>query len=378
MANADTHERWMQRCLELAAQGAGSVSPNPMVGSVIVAADGTVLGEGYHTRYGALHAEREAVRAVEQRHGSEVWREATLYVNLEPCNHHGKTPPCTDIILEKGIPRVVVGMIDPFPRVAGSGIERLRTHGVDVHVGILEQTCKRFNEAFTQHIATGRPLVTLKMAQTLDGRIATQTGDSRWVSGRPERTRVHAWRAQLDGVLVGTQTALADDPALTVRHVGGRQPIRVVLDRQGILPSHLTLFSDDFAAYTLVLIGPGVTPAYGEALQQAGGRIVSVPLHNGHLDLEAALVYLGKAGGRDGHPMQSLLVEAGPGLATALFQQRLVDRFFVFIAPKLVGTGRPTLHDLGITRMRDAYTFAEYTWEVVGEGMLFRGYQHEL
>lgn len=368
-------EHWMAHCLALAAHGAGMVSPNPLVGSVIVDADERVLGEGYHTRYGALHAEREAIGAAEVKHGSAVLCDATLFVNLEPCNHHGKTPPCTDIILEKGIPRVVVGMVDPFPQVAGSGIARLRANGVEVRVGILEHACKRLNEAFTHHIATGRPLVTLKMAQTLDGRIATRTGDSQWVTGLPERTLVHQWRATLDGVLVGANTARTDNPALTVRHVEGRQPIRVVLDRTGDLPAHLNLFSDAFAAHTLALVGPAADPAYADRLQRAGGRLATVPIVEGHLDLVAVLTHLGQTGGLDGRPLQSLLVEAGPGLATALLRQDLVDRFFLFIAPKLVGDGYPTLYELSITQMREAQTFVRSEWENIGDSMLFRGYQ---
>jgi diaminohydroxyphosphoribosylaminopyrimidine deaminase/5-amino-6-(5-phosphoribosylamino)uracil reductase len=367
----------MHRCLNLARRGAGTVSPNPMVGAILVAPDGSVLGEGWHQQYGGPHAEVHAIHDAEAQYGAEALQDATLYVNLEPCSHHGKTPPCTDLIIEKRIPRVVVGMEDPFPAVGGQGIERLREHGVDVTVGVLEAHSKRLNEAFIHHVETGRPLVTLKMAQTLDGCIATRTGDSQWISGKAARTLVHQWRGELDGVLVGSGTAQADDPRLTVRHVDGRQPLRIVLDRIGALPADRTLFTDDHAHYTIAVVGEGHgMPGYAETLKDAGGHMLRIPeTEADHLNLKALLTRLGKDGGRSATPMQSLLVEAGPGLASALVRQNLVDRFFCFVAPKLIGDGLPSLHSLGIDRMADALTFAASTWETVGNDLLFRGYQ---
>ena len=374
------HRPWIERCLELAETGAGAVSPNPMVGAVVVGPDGTVLGEGAHEVYGGPHAEVQALRAAEDRHGADALRDATLYVNLEPCSHHGKTPPCTDLIVEKGVPRVVVGTIDPFPQAQGRGIRHLREQGVDVEVGVHESACRRFNEAFFHHVETGRPLVTLKVAQTLDGRVATRTGDSRWISGEAARTLVHEWRATLDGVLVGTGTARHDDPRLTVRHVEGRQPVRLVLDRTGTLPPDRTLFTDDCADRTIAVLGEDRDPpAYADGLTGAGGTLLRVPeTDDDHLDLRALLRRLGTDGGRAAAPLQSLLVEAGPGLATALFRQDLVDRFFCFVAPKVVGEGRPAVGDLGVTEMKHALTFAEQTWEAVGDDVLLRGYCREV
>jgi diaminohydroxyphosphoribosylaminopyrimidine deaminase/5-amino-6-(5-phosphoribosylamino)uracil reductase len=374
----------MRRCLKLARRGAGSVSPNPMVGAVLVADDGTVLGEGWHRSYGGPHAEANAIRDAEARHGREALQSATMYVNLEPCTHHGKTPPCTDLILRKGIPRLVVGMIDPFPAVKGRGIRRMREAGMDVEVGVLRTTCRRFNEAFLHHVDTGRPLVTLKVAQTLDGQVATATGDSRWISGKDARTRVHRWRSELDGVLVGSGTAQSDDPRLTVRHVDGRQPTRIVLDRTGSLPADRRLFTDDHVASTIAVLGEErERPPYADALEDAGGTILRVAEATGadgeaHLDLHALLQRLGKDGGRETEPMQSLLVEAGPGLATALLRHNLVDRYFCFVAPKLIGEGTPTVGDLGIASMNDALTFADATWETVGDDVLLRAYAHPL
>lgn len=365
----------MQRCLDLAACGAGHVSPNPMVGALLVAPDGLVLGEGWHQAYGGPHAEQYAVAEAEGRHGADALRQATLYVNLEPCNHHGKTPPCTNLILEKGIPRVVVGTMDPFLRGAGGGLARLRDRGVSVTVDVLGATCRRFNEAFLHHVATHRPLVTLKSAQTLCAHVATTTGDARWISGEAARHLTHQWRAELDGILVGSNTARKDDPALTVRHVEGRQPVRLVLDRTGRLPSHLAVFTDAFRRRTTAVVGEAADPAYADALLAGGGRLLRVPEADGHLDLDALLKQLGADGGRDALPMLSLLVEAGPGLATALLRQDLVDRFFLFVAPMLLGEGVPAVAGLGIERLADAFTFKETAWEQVGTDLLFRGYR---
>lgn len=372
--------RWMRRCLRLARRGAGAVSPNPMVGAVLVSPAGEVLGEGWHARYGGPHAERAAVADAVQRHGAAALRQATLYVNLEPCSHHGKTPPCADLVLEHGIPRVVVGMVDPFPAVAGSGVARLQAQGVAVRVGVEEAACRRLNEAFVHHLATGRPLVTLKLALTLDGQVATATGDSRWVTGPAARRRVHRWRATLDAVLVGRGTAACDDPALTVRHAPGRQPVRVVLDRPGTLSPQLQLFTDAWAARTLAVVAAEApTPAYAERLAAAGGRLWRLPLDDGgRLDLDALLRRLGREGAPDGRPLQSLLVEAGPGLATALLKQDLADRVFAFVAPRLLGQGTPAVGDLGLHRMADALTFAAHRWERVGADVLLRGYRRPL
>jgi diaminohydroxyphosphoribosylaminopyrimidine deaminase/5-amino-6-(5-phosphoribosylamino)uracil reductase len=397
-AGAGGWARWMRRCLDLAARGAGRVSPNPRVGAVVLGPDGAVLGEGWHRRYGGPHAEAFAIRAAEAAHGPDALRTATMVVNLEPCSHHGKTPPCADLIVRKGLRRVVVGMVDPFPAVAGRGLDRLRAHGVDVTVGVLENACRAANAAFVHHVQTGRPLVTLKTAQTLDGFVATTTGDARWVSGEAARARVHRWRAETDAVLVGAGTARADDPRLTVRHPDGDpphagdfprdaegawpQPRRLVLDRTGALPPTLRLFADAHAARTVAVVGAGrPDPPYAEALRAAGGRLLRLPETpdadgRPHLDLGALLDALGRPGTVGERPVQSLLVEAGPGLATALWHADLVDRYRCFVAPKLLGDGLPAQRGLGITQMADARTFATHAWEPLGDDLLFRATVH--
>lgn len=376
-------ERWMDHALALAVRGAGAVSPNPLVGAVLVGPDGEVWGEGWHGRYGGPHAEAWAVRDAERRGFSDRLNEATLVVTLEPCSHHGKTPPCVDLVLEKRIPRVVVAHEDPFPAVAGRGVARLREQGVEATVGVREREARRLNEAFLTHVRTGRPLVTLKTAATLDGQVATATGDSRWVTSPEARALVHRWRAETDAVLVGAGTARTDDPALTVRDVplaaGQRPPLRVVLDRAGTLPPTLRLFTDG-AAPTLAVVGPDARPPYAEALRQRGGGVLVVPKGDGHLALGPLLDRLGAGEGLPTgiRPVQSILVEAGPGLATALLGADLVDRVLWFVAPKLVGAGTPALGRLGIDRMADARTFAETMWEPVGPDILLRAHVRSL
>ena len=385
----------MDRALALAARGAGAVSPNPLVGAVLVAEDGeTVLGEGWHGRYGGPHAEVWAIRDADRRasgadaptgaasgargeKGAADLTRATLVVTLEPCSHYGKTPPCADLAIARGIPRVVVAHEDPFPEVAGRGIARLRAAGADVTVGVRERKARRLNEAFLTHVRTGRPLVTLKWALTLDGQVATAEGDSRWITSGAARALVHRWRAEADAVLVGAGTARADDPALTVREwplaEGQRQPLRVVLDREGALPPTLALFTDEHAAETVAVVSPEAAPAYAGDLAARGGRVLRVPLAGGHVDLGALLDALG-AGHSLERPVQSVLVEPGPGLATAFLRGGLADRLFAFVAPKVVGAGVPIAGDLGTERMADALVFEESAWETVGPDALLRGY----
>lgn len=370
----------MSRALALAARGAGAVSPNPLVGAVLLGPGGETWGEGWHGRYGGPHAEVWAVRDAERRGAGGRLAGATLVVTLEPCSHYGKTPPCADLVLDREIPRVVVAMEDPFPRVAGRGVRRLREAGVDVAVGVREREARRLNEAFVRHVTTGRPLVTLKTAATLDGQVATASGDSRWVTSPPARALVHRWRAEADAVLVGAGTARADDPALTVRDVpladGQRPPLRVALDRAGALPPTLRLFTDG-AAPTLAVVAEGAALAYADALRPPHGAVWEAPERDGHLDLGAVLDRLGVGEGlpEGVRPVQSVLVEAGPGLATALLRQDLADRVLWFVAPKVAGAGTPAVGGLGTERMADALAFVESSWEAVGPDVLLRGFR---
>jgi diaminohydroxyphosphoribosylaminopyrimidine deaminase/5-amino-6-(5-phosphoribosylamino)uracil reductase len=376
-------ERGLDLALRAAADGESVASPNPTVGAALIGPSGEVLAAAHTAPYGGPHAEVRALERAATAYGAEALRTATLYVTLEPCSHHGKTPPCAELIVERGIPRVVVGMRDPFPAVAGRGIRRLEAAGVEVLVGVREAACRRLHEAFVTRITEGRPLVTLKWAQTLDGAVATRGGSSQWISSVESRTLVHRWRAQADAVLVGAGTARHDDPTLTARHVplpGGRQqPLRIVLDRQGTLPSSLRLFSDEHAGRTVTVVAEGTLPSYKDALAGEGGRLLEIPeVETGgarHLDLRALLAALA-AGPADHRPVQSLLVEPGPGLTTAFVRQGLADRLCAFIAPKLIGDdGRRVVGPLGVELMADAHAFAESRWETVGSDVLLRAYR---
>ena len=372
-----TDDAAMARALALAARGAGAVSPNPLVGAVLLGPAGDVWGEGWHGRWGGPHAEVWAVHDAETRGFGARLAEAALVVTLEPCSHTGRTPPCADLVVARRVARVVVAHADPFPAVAGRGIARIRAAGIPVAVGLRDAEARRLNAAFLTHTATGRPLVTLKVAATLDGQVATASGDSRWVSGPEARRRVHGWRAGSDAVLVGAGTARADDPALTVRDAtlapGAAGPLRVVLDRAGTLPPALRLFSDDDAGRTLAVTAVGTRPAYAAALAAAGGAVWTVAESGGHLDIAALLDRLGAGTDDAGTPLpagtplvQSVLVEAGPGLATALLRGGFVDRLQWFVAPKLVGAGLPAVRALGVAAMADALAFEGATWETVG------------
>lgn len=235
----------MSRCIKLAQHGAANVSPNPMVGCVIVHND-KIIGEGYHEKYGEAHAEVNAINSVQN---PELLRESTLYVSLEPCSHHGKTPPCSDLIVEKQIPKVVIGTIDPFAEVAGNGIEKLKKNGIDVQLGILEKECRDLNRRFFTFHQKQRPYIILKWAQTRDGfididRESNNYGEPTWITGEEALIKVHKMRAIEDAILVGTETAKKDNPSLTVRHVQGKNPLRIVLDQKLTLPKYLNLFDN--------------------------------------------------------------------------------------------------------------------------------------
>lgn len=347
-------EAFMARALELAARGMGWTSPNPLVGAVIVK-NGRVVGEGWHTAYGQPHAEREALAAC-----SENTAGGTIYVTLEPCCHWGKTPPCTSGILEAGIARVVVGALDPNPLVAGRGCALLREAGLTVDVGIMEKECQHLNEAFFHFITTGRPLVVMKYAMTLDGKVATRTGASRWITGPEARARVHRDRHRFGAIMVGIGTALADNPALTCRLEGGpwRQPLRVVVDSHARLPLDAELVRGARTMPTLVAVAaesqadatrdhrPSTAPtgtsshegceARAErlaALRRAGCSVwVSPPTDNkAAVNLPALLDHLGSLG------VDSVLVEGGPTLHGALADEGLVNRVQAYVAPKLFG-----------------------------------------
>ncbi len=323
---------WMQQALELAERGRGAVEPNPLVGAVIVR-QGQVVGEGWHQRYGQAHAE---VNALAQ--AGELARGATLYVTLEPCCHHGKTPPCTDAVLRAGIGRVVAAMADPFPAVSGQGAEILRAAGLIVELGLCEAEARRLNAPYLKLLATGRPYVHAKWAMTLDGKIATRQGDSKWISSEASRRRVHELRGRMDAILVGSGTALADDPQLTARPDFGaagkpagvpRTATRIVLDSRCRLPTGSILVRTAREIPTLIVTASDVAADRRRALEALGCEVV--PLLEGRASIPALLAELGR------RRMTNVLVEGGSSVLGSFLDAGAIDEAHVFIAPRLAG-----------------------------------------
>lgn len=353
--------RYMKLALRLAARAEGRTSPNPMVGTVIVK-DGRVLATGYHHRAGLAHAEVDALGKVAGRAAG-----ATLYVNLEPCNHRGRTPPCTDALLASGLARVVIGMIDPNPLVNGQGSDRLRKAGMVVDVGCLGDEARRLNAGFISVIERGRPFVTLKLAATADGHTATRTGHSRWITGEASRKLVHAWRARADAVLIGVGTALKDEPALTVRDVRGRDPLRVVVDSHARLSPRARLLREGTSP-VLVAVTRAAPAKKVAALQGAGAEVLMIPARGRRVVLEKLLRELARRG------VNHVLCEGGATLAGALVVAGLVDKLALFYAPKLLVGGAPLLAGAGVRTMDAALALQGTTVRRVGEDFLLEAY----
>ncbi len=359
----------MRRALELARRGAGRTSPNPMVGAVITDAKGQVIGEGWHREVGGPHAEVEAFASVEQ--GADL-SEATLYVTLEPCAHAGRTPPCTDAVISSGIRRVVVAMRDPYPLVNGRGNKRLREAGIEVVVGVLEAEAARLNETWLHFVRTGRPFVTVKVAQSLDGYIALPEGESKWITGELARQEVHRLRAGADAILVGTRTALQDDPSLTVRHgVIGRTPLRVVLDRRLELPTTLKVFSDDEPERTILMIGEDFAddPKVDE-LRMMGITVEALPVEGNRDNLQLDQV-VDRLGARK---ITSLLVEGGAAVIDTMIADNLVNKLIIFLGPKLLGHGIKSFRKLAVPTLADARLVNIRRAEMIGEDVIVEGY----
>lgn len=340
-------EHAMRRALKRARLQEGRTHPNPTVGAVVVRGD-RLLASGVTGVAGGPHAEIVALDAARRRHGARSLRGATLAVTLEPCHHHGRTAPCTEALRDACLARVWVGHRDPNPAVSGRGVRALRRSGIEVQVGVLEEECRWLHRGFVSVQERERPWVALKLAATLDGRIATRRGESRWITGPEARAHVHQLRSRVDAVMVGSATARSDDPALTVRRDGKRVhcPIRVLVDSRLEVPARRRLFRDRDAARTWVLAGRATSARRRAAREERGARVLPVEMKGGHVDLEAALRTLAWEG------LTSILVEGGGGLAAALLRAGLVDELHWYAAPSLLGAdGRPALAPLGIGRL---------------------------
>lgn len=352
-------QEMMQRCLMLARRASGQTAPNPLVGSVIVQ-NGRLIGEGFHPRAGEPHAEVFALRAT-----TEPTQGATLYVNLEPCSHYGRTPPCADAIIQAGVARVVVGMVDPNPQVAGRGIERLQAAGIEVTVGIEERACQELNEGFTHCMRYQRPFGILKYAMTLDGKIATTTGQSAWITSPPARAWVHQLRSTCDAVIVGGNTVRKDDPLLT-SHGQGHNPLRVVMSRSLDLPLAAQLWQTSVVP-TLILTGQTASGSMVRQLEQQGVEVLPLP----ELTPAAAMQVLYQRN------CLSVLWECGGTLAAQAIADGAVQKVFAFIAPKIIGGGSQApspIGDLGITQMSQAFVLEHLSVQTIGPDYLITGY----
>lgn len=332
-----TDALYMKKALALAGKGGGWTSPNPMVGAVIVK-DGKIIGEGYHKRYGENHAEIDAINSA-----SLSIEGATFYITLEPCAHYGKTPPCVEKIVELKPSRVVIGTTDPNPVVSGRGIEILKSSGIEIKTGVLEEECVRLNEKYFKYITTGIPFITLKYAQTIDGRIASSTGHSKWISSDASLRFAHKLRSHHDGIMVGVGTVLADNPELTVRLVRGRNPTRIVLDPHLKIPLDARILRNQRDSKTIVLYSHRHNESKLLLLEKAGIETIMVPEHDeDRINLNECLIELGK------RKISSILVEGGSRIITSFMKERLVDKLIAITAPKIMGKGIEAVGDLGI------------------------------
>jgi diaminohydroxyphosphoribosylaminopyrimidine deaminase/5-amino-6-(5-phosphoribosylamino)uracil reductase len=365
-----SHSEYMKLALGLAARAMGCTSPNPMVGAVVVRND-RIVGRGYHHSAGEPHAE---VNAIDE--AGSLAENATLYVTLEPCNHFGRTPPCTRKILDAGIKTVVVAMDDPNPDVKGGGVKTLRENGVEVIEGVCEAEARRLNEFFITYVKTHKPFVILKCAATLDGQIATRTGDSKWVTGESARMRVHEIRQAVDAIMVGIGTVNHDDPSLTTRleEGRGRDPIRVILDTRLSISPDARLLHQPSNADTIIVAGDNSEGAGHQkrrrAIKETGATILPVPLKQGKIDLEALMTKLGEM------EITSLLIEGGAQVIASSFAAGIVDKVMLFYAPKLLGgsDGVPICSGEGAGLMKDCIMLQNAGMERFGEDFLIEGY----
>ncbi len=361
-----THEAFMNRALVLAKQGKGRTSPNPLVGAVIVNA-GEVVGEGYHQKAGGPHAEIHGLRDA----GIKA-KGATLYVNLEPCCHWGRTPPCTDAIIGAGITHVYAAHLDPNPKVAGKGIKQLEKAGIEVNVGLCAEAAEKLNEVYIKYVKTGYPFIILKMAMSLDGKIATSTGESQWITSAASRQKGHVLRDEVDAILVGVGTITSDNPALTTRltQKQGKDATRIVLDSHGRTPTSAKVFNSESNAGVIIAVTTQAPAENIVKLEKVGAEVVVIPANNGRVCFKSLMKDLGTRG------ITSVLVEGGGKVNTSALTSGLVDKVMCFVAPKFIGgkDASGVFDGEGITRLIDAPELQRWTITEIGCDLLIEGY----
>lgn len=361
----EVNERaYMRKALNLAERGGGYVNPNPQVGAVIVK-EGKIVGKGYHEEFGARHAEAKALEDAE-----EAARDAKLYVTLEPCVHYGKTPPCTDEIIESGVESVEVAIEDPNSRVSGKGIARLREAGVEVKVGLMEEEARRVNEIYLHYVKTGRPFVLLKLAMTLDGKIATKSGDSRWISSEESRKIVHELRARYSAVGVGVNTVVEDDPRLNVRKADGPDGARFVFDSNGRTPIDSRILNLSSSAPTILVVGDDTSGDKLEKFRSCGAEIWQIRKDRNRLDLTQLIELMGEK------EYDSLLVEGGGEVAWSFLDKGLVDKVRFFYSPKMVGGRKavPAVGGIGRGKVKNGIEVEDLKVERFGGDVSLVGY----
>lgn len=357
-------EKYMQLAIELAKKGKGKVNPNPLVGAVIVK-NGKIIGRGYHKNYGGNHAEIEAIN-----NSSESVEESTIYVTLEPCFHYGKTPPCVDKLISSKVSRVVIGSLDPNPLVSGQSIRKLKQAKIEVKIGVLEKECLKLNEVFIKYIKTKKPYVVLKSAISLDGKIATRTGESKWITGELSRLKVHGLRNELSGIMVGINTVLMDDPNLTCNIKGGRNPIRIIVDSNLKIPIDSKILKTSNNYKTIIATTEKSDINKRNIIKNLGAEVLITKSLNNKVDLNDLMLKLGK------FEIDSILLEGGGELNYSALKAGIVDKVMIFIAPKIIGgiDSKTCIEGEGIDLLSKAYKVTDLKPKLLDEDILLTGY----
>lgn len=357
-------EKWMRVALGLAKKGEGFVNPNPMVGAIIVKG-GRVIGEGYHTGFGQAHAEVEAFKNL-----SESAEGSTLYVTLEPCSHYGKTPPCADLVISKKVDRVVIGTLDPNPLVAGRGINKIREAGIEVTVGVLENECRKLNEVFFKYIESKKPFVVMKSAVSLDGKIATYSGESEWITCEESLKRVHVSRGKYQSIMVGINTVLKDNPSLTCRLEGKKNPIRIVVDSNLKIPLNSNVVRTAKDISLIVACTENADEKRIKELEALGVKIIVTNSKNNKVDLKELVNNLGKIN------IDSIFIEGGGTLNYSALSEGIVDKVEFYIAPKIIGgvNSKTSVEGKGIDKLKNVFNISFSEVSRIGEDILIEGY----
>ena len=353
----------MERALELAKKGTGKVNPNPLVGAIIVK-NGEIIGEGYHECYGEAHAERNAVK-----NANESVEDSTIYVTLEPCAHYGKTPPCVDLIIEKKFKKVVIGMLDPNELVAGKSIEKLEKNGVEVVVGVKEEECKKLNEIFIKYTTSKSPFVILKSGMSLDGKIATYSGKSKWITSKESREDAQNLRNRLNSIMVGVNTVITDDPELTCRINNDKKLIRIVVDTNLRIPLDSKVINNK-DKLTIIATTLNSNENKKQALRDLGIKVIEVSEKNNKVNLKELLRKLGQEG------IDSVLIEGGGTLNFSALEENIVDKVIFYIAPKILGgeNSKSCIAGIGFSELNQAVNLKDISYRKIGEDLVVEGY----